>query len=172
MNLKSIREDGKTRSVAVNGGGLSPHRKGEGLGFFTPLLLLVAIIVGAFTWYLAIVVCPLLGYFVSLKLCRRVRDSGGRPALKRYVKNALLGFIFWPILLLFVVGFLASVSDGDDVVDGGQALGGALAALFVLMAFGFVFLCWAIAAAWCWRSISDKDRPSERVVDVTQTRSL
>ena len=149
----------------------TPVNKGipyQWLGFFTPILLLLGafllfsggMIVGRFAGRFSIVVGPPLGYFVSLKLCRWVGASGGRPAFKLYVKNTLLGFIFWPILWLPMVVFFGSMSDGNEVVDGGQSLGIGLAAISGLMAFGVLFLCWAIAAAWCWRSTSDQDRPS------------
>ena len=149
--------------------GFFAHRKSEVLGFFTPILVLVAMIVGAFTWYLAFVLCPLLGYFVSLKLCQRALTSGGRPAFKRYAISTLLGFVFWPIFWICLVGFIDRLSDGDEVVAGGDALGSALAAVFGLMAFGCAILCWPIAAICCWRSASDNGRPpvpSERVSDV------
>ncbi len=154
-----------------------PH---QWLGFFTPILLLLGafllfsggMIVGRFTGRFAIVVGPLLGYFVSLKLCQKVCASGGRPAFKLYVKNTLLGFIFWPILWMPMVVFFGSMSDGNEVVDGGQALGIGLATIFGLLAFGVLFLCWAIAAACCWRSTSDQDRPSGHESGGTPTRSL
>ena len=145
------------------------------LGFFTPILVLVVMIVGAFTWYLAFVLCPLLGCFVSLKLCQRALTSGGRPAFKRYAISTLLGFVFWPIFWVFLVGFIDRLSDGDEVVAGGDALGSALAVVFGLMAFGCAILCWAIAAVWCWRSATKDNRlpgPSDRVSDVAQTRRL
>lgn len=155
--------------------GFFSHRKGEVLGFFTPILVLLAMIVGAFTWFLAFVLCPLLGYFVSLKLCRRALTSGGRPAFKRYAISTLLGFAFWLVLWPAVVALLDSLSDGDEVVAGGDALGAALAFISGLIAFGCAFLCWAIAAVWCWRSASRAERPlvlSERVSDVAKTRAL
>jgi len=63
-----MRSGGRTPSVAGIASGFFANRKGEVLGFLTPILVLVAMIVGAFTWYLAFVLCPLLGYVVSLKL--------------------------------------------------------------------------------------------------------
>jgi len=150
---------GGTPSVAGIASGFFAHRKSEVLGFFTPILVLVAMIVGAFTWYLAFVLCPLLGYCVSLKLCQRALISGGRPACKRYAISTLLGFVFWPIFWICLVGFIDRLSDGDKVVAGGDALGSALAAVFGLMAFGCAILCWAIAAVWCWRSATKDNRP-------------
>ena len=142
------------------------------MGFFTPLMVLAAMIITAFTWYFAFVLCPLSGYFVSLKLCQRALTSGGRPAFKRYAISTLLGFVFWPIFGIFLVGFLGSLSDGDAVVAGGQALGNGLAFIAGLIAFGCAFLCWASAAAWCWRSDSGKDRASRCVGEVAQATSL
>jgi len=150
----------RTPGVAGLASEFFSHRQGEVLGFFTPILVLVAMIVGAFTWYLAFVLCPLLGYVVSLKLCQRALTSGGRPAFKRYAISTLLGFVCWPIFWIFVVGFLVSLPDGDEGAPGRDALGGGLAVVFGLMAFGCAILCWAIAAVWCWRSATKDNRPS------------
>jgi hypothetical protein len=145
---------GKTQRVDGFGTGFLAQFGIVALGLFTPLLLLALLLfVAGWTWIFAIVICPLLGHFVTLQVCRGVFESLGRPAFKRYTVSALLGFALWGAALLVASHFIVHAADGA----GGMFV---VILLVVGLVYGCAFLSWAIAARRCWSLASDKDDPS------------
>ncbi len=137
-NITALRPE----SEAETNGAPVSYRGAVVLGLVTPILLVAAMTAALGAWIFAIVLCPLVGYYVSFKLCQWVGEAGGRPAFQRYVASALLSFLLCGGLLV-ALPYLSRGSDGGEFAA-------ALLFLYGLIALGSAFVCWVIAAIRCW----------------------
>ncbi len=137
------------------------------LALFTPLMLVGAMglglgisrllgSLGQLTFAFALLACPVIGYFVTVKLCRLVCRSGGTAALQSYLRSTVMSFVLWAVISMGAVGFSFSADSPNEAAGlliFPILLGGAIA-------FGAVFIVWAWSASTVWTAETGDEGPS------------
>lgn len=141
--------------------GILPHLSVQVLALFTPLMVAGAMSLGLLfslvlrpLFVVGLLASPVIGYFVSVKLCRQVCRSGGTIALQRYLRGAVLSFVLWG-LLGFGAACLRAEQPGDSA--------GLLVVPFLFAgAIGFVvvFITWGWSASRVWAAETGDEGPS------------
>jgi hypothetical protein len=111
---------------------------------------------GQLTFAFALLACPVIGYFVTVKLCRLVCHSGGTAALQRYLRSTVMSFVFWGVIFILAVGFRFSADSLNEAA-------GLLIYPIMLgcaIAFGAVFIVWAWSASTVWTAETGDEGPS------------
>lgn len=160
-----VRVVRRTGPAAHKGGGLLQSLSVQVLALFTPFIvagsmslalvcsrLLVSL--ARLLFIPALIACPLIGYFVTVKLCRLVCRIGGTVALQHYLRGTVLSFILWGILTIGVVGLASnSHDDGAGLLIVPLLFGGAIA-------FVIIFIVWAWSASTVWAAQTGDEGPS------------
>jgi hypothetical protein len=153
-------------AVAAHGkSGLLQALSVQVLALFTPLMvvgsmslgLVISRLLGSLgklTFVFALPACPLIGYFVTVKLCRLVCHHGGTAALQTYLRSTVMSFILWGVISIGTVGFSAdSLDEGAGLLIYPILLGGAIA-------FAAVFIVWGWSASTVWAAETGDEGPS------------
>lgn len=160
-----VRMVRRTGSAAHSDGGLLQSLSVQVLALFTPLMLVGSMSLGLVCSRLlgslarllfmpALIACPLIGYFVTVKLCRLVCRIGGTVALQHYLRGTVLSFTLWGIFTIGAVGFTAdSFDEGAGLLIVPILLGGAIA-------FAAVIIVWAWSASTVWAAETGDEGPS------------
>ncbi len=157
----SVRVSGYNRGIGPAGGVFLRHLSVDLLALFTPLILtgsmglglLASTLPGRPVWVFALVACPLIGYFVTVRLCRLVRRSGGIAALQRYLRGTVMSFLFWVIVSIGALWLIV-----DRVEGTGLAL--IPVWLFGALTFAGVFIVWGWSASRVWAGQTGDEGPA------------